>query len=1739
MEICGYTVTERLNNSAYTLVYRAVQKNSGKSVVLKLPKSIYPTPDALIKIRHEYDTCSLFQHNKIVPVLGLEEHEHKLVLIREDFDAVPLSFIKKTGSQDLLWFLDIAIQLSDGLREVHHKKVIHKNFCPDNILYRPITGRIKLVDFSIATRAEEEHPYLSENFSLEGSLPYISPEQTGRLDMPLDYRTDFYSLGVTLYQLLTGILPFETDDPVELLHSHIAKTPTAPHEHDPAIPPTVSNIILKLLEKSADKRYQSCNGLIPDLMKCMIELKDQQAIVDFSIGRKDVSKRFSIPQKLYGRTEELEKILEACRDTSTDRKKITLIRGCSGIGKTTLTQEALKILKTRDTTIINCKIDQDSSNLPYEPIIKGFNEILQEILITDDTTIEEWKITMLNSIGDQAQVITAIIPDLELIIGPQIPAPELPPTESKIRFTRLFLRFIAGCSSQTGMLVFFLDDLRWIDQESIELLGTIAQDPSISCIFIGTYRDDDPDEPERPHSPLVLFEEDGFDISTIYLEPLSPENISSLLSESLFSPFESVKALTDICLKKTDGNPFFLKELLKELDSSGHLTFNTTNGRWDLDIKAIFERPVMHNVGATLSQRLAGFSHTTQNILKIAACIGNAFNLSTLAALNRKSRQQTLHDLAETIREGLVLQIKPQPDEEHHPQQIVQPEEFFQFAHDHIRNAAYDLIPENDQHHFHLQLGRLLMQTLPPDIKDQQIFNIVSHCNRGIDLLITQREKLNLAVLNLKAAHKAKNAGAYHSYYTFAKTSLRLLPEDIWKSDYSLALQVNTKVAESASLCGLLEEMEDFFQIIIKKSRTLLDKTKVYHIKIRACIATNRLPEATRSGLEILAEMGIIFPKNPGKFSILKAIVTTKIILSGKTTEYLLNLPEITDPFQKSRMDFLHEIETPAYYTNPALLPFLGLTAIKLSLKHGNSINSAIIGYPTYGYLLSSFFPGEIENGYNFGLLALKIREKLDSDGSPRPLYLFNNLIAHWKNHINTTLPQFLAAYRLGLNCGDLETAANCACSYSCRLLFLGYNLEETEKELSFYHREVDKFDQKIPLHRLSIFQQATTNLLHHNDDHIDITGRFYDSEKMVPLHHDSKDYTTLCIYHMMTMIHAYLFDNFELAEKHGRECAKLITHVMSSIYVPLFHFYYTLTILEIGQSHFDLKNSYRLKSVNSSIKKMKQWASFSPDNFEHKYLLMKAELNRSLGKRGKAADLYDESIKSARKSGYLREEALGLERAAHFYFKQGRSHLAKPYLTESLHCYRKWGAQAKIYHIENTIQKLIQDPPPPSNNPFFAQKETHSLLSYDDNAPWFDVMSVIKTSRIFAGEVVLGDLLKILITILLENAGGQTAFLLLKINSDWIVKAKATIDDSQGTLLDAPPIVFRHQMSQAIINYVGRSLETIVLNDACSKGKFINDNYILEHKPKSILCMPILHQREAIGILYLENNLTQGAFQPDRLEILNLIASQAAISIINSLLYEELEGTVKKLNKEVGKRKETQIQLMHAGKLSALGRISASIAHEFGNPLIGIKYLLDDLGNRIDLSPEDKKLVNIGLEECERMKDLINDLHNLHRPSTGKRKLFNLNDAAHNILLFQRKNLKNSRIVVETDLDPNLPSIRAVEDQITQAVVSLTINAADSMEEKGGQLLIKTSHDIDHVIIEVSDTGCGIVPELQEHIFEPFFSTKDAVEGTGLGLAIAYSIITSHNGEITFSSTPGEGSTFKIELPCPNDYDD
>jgi len=1718
-ELAQHEILEKIYDGDTSVIYRAQNSATEKFVILKFLKKNYPGNELLRSFTREYSITASFQSEQIVKAYSLEKYQNSLVMILEDCGSVTLASIISKVKKDLGWGLDIAIKLTDALIEIHQQNVIHQDLNPANILYDNDNHTIKIIDFGAA---EIDHevciPSIKNNITIS-ALPYISPEQTGRYNKILDYRTDLYSLGITLYQLFTGTTPFWATDPIELIHFHLATPPRPPSLIDLTIPETLSNIILKLIRKPRKPRYQTCSGLLADLHRCREEWQSCNTISKFILGENDLPDKLIFPKKLFNREHALSILHGVIQKKKESPSSVIVIRGSPGIGKTSLVYEFKNSLPRHSHFFLTGKCDLVALGRPYCALTEVLQILVSSILVKSKDSIRKWKIKIVETLQENGQILVDLIPELEIIIGKQPPQPPLSPYEAEQRLCQLCCVFIQLFATANRPVIIFLDDIHRADLATLKLIHHLTTSPVLrNVFFIFCYRDNEVNKKHLLTATLNSIQQKAEFFTTLQLPSLNRDNVVEFLSITLSYPRERVVELAEICFKKTGGNPFFLKQFIHSINRKGYLKFSPQKRRFHWNIPAITCEKSTRNITDILVQRIQMLPKRSVTVLKNAACIGKSFSLQTLASTVDRSTEKLWSQLQELFSEGLLVVDTMSADRDTSRPRIF-------FAHDQVQQVAYSLLTEEEKRMIHLKIGQYLQNEGNHRLHE---FDIVSHLNRATTYITSPTERLDLAAANLRAGKKAKNTASYETALSFLQVGLTLLPEKSWSTHYTLTLDLHTEASEAAYLNHDYDKMEQLFRRVCSEASSLLDKTRVYRIKIRAQKSSSRLTEAVETGEEILNMLGVRLPKSPSRILTSAQFIGTRIFMSRWKTYDLLNLPEMKSTYQREAMRFLVDIGTAAYYAKPKLLPFIAMKAIQLSLKYGNSTFAGQIAYPTYGILLCGIPGGNVSAGYNYGQLALKLQERLNTKTDPATIYLVNNLIIHWKDHIRETLPPLLTAFKGCTESGEFEYAANAAYSYSYRLYYLGQNLNKIQQELDYYHGEIEKYNQPIALTRQNLYRQAVANLLETNGSPERFQGEFYNEKEMIPHHKMAGDHTTLFQLYLLKMIHCHLFGKYVEALTCSRKAQKLLQSILSSIFVPIYHFYDSLirlALYEDAPKHIRLQHSYRIKN---NQRKMKKWSAHSPQNYHHKYNLVEAEKARVKGHRIQALDLYDSAIDLARTNGYLQEEALALELTGRYYASLGKVHLARPYMRESRYCYYRWGAIAKVEQLDRqksvTTLGVSQRLPSPDIIPktFLSRRRGSGL----------DMMTVVKASRILTEETTLSELLKKIMQIFLESSGAQRGVLVFKEKERWYIKVAGSAKRTEIDLLDNIDLDSQNRASSAIINYVISTKRDLILSDATREGMFTDDQYIVKNSPLSILCVPLIHHKEIVCILYLENNLTARAFPPERQELLHLLGNQAVINIKNSRLFEKLKESVSEFRLEIKKRRKVQLQLLHSEKLSALGRLSSSIAHEFGNPLMGIRYLLSDFIERPDLSSEDRDLLHLGMEECQRMKKLLKNLGQLNRPTTGEKTRTNIQKTMDNVLFFQDKYLYSQNLKIVKNYTKNLPDTLVIEDQISQVLLNLIINAIDATKNRGGTITITTWKTETNVFLSVADTGKGIDPEYQDNIFEPFFSTKKTVDGTGLGLSTSYGIIKQHKGQLTFVSETGKGTKFTLSLP-------
>lgn len=1266
LSIPGVAVKTLLYESTNSLVYRAIREADNQPVILKLLKESYPTPQELVRYRTEYRITKELKEAGVVQVYGLQKYQNTLVMFVEDFGGESLKIWMQQRQFSLKEFLVLAIAITEILGQIHAANIIHKDINPSNIVFNPGTGELKIIDFGISTQLTRETPTLKNPNVLEGTLAYMSPEQTGRMNRSLDYRTDFYSLGVTFYELLTYQLPFETIDALELVHCHIAKQPLLPSEVNGEIPKVISDIVMKLMAKTAEERYQNAFGIKADLEECLKQLINNRKIANFPLALQDISDKFQLPQKLYGREQEIDSLLGAF-ERVVDKSELMLIAGYSGIGKSALVQELYKPITQKRGYFISGKFDQYQRNIPYSAVVSAFRELIKQLLTESEAQLNQWRQKLLEVLGINGQVIVDVIPEIELIINKQPRLIELGSTEAQNRFNLVFKDFIKVFTKPEHPLTIFIDDLQWADGASLKLMQLLMAYSSPGLFLIGAYRDN---EVSVAHPLMLTLDEiakNGTIINRISLSPLNLVNITQILGDTLNSEEEMIKPLAELLQFKTGGNPFFMNEFLKSLYTERLLKFCFVTRKWQWSLTEIQGQGFTDNVVELMAGKIQKLPESTQVLLKLAACIGNQFDLKIVGAIASKSLKQTASELYTAVAESLVMprgKIEDLQLDTHEELSLGYSLEY-QFIHDRIQQAAYSLIPESDKPLLHQQIGKLLLQNTPDDKREEKIFDIVNQLNFTIELISEGIERYELAQLNLIAGKKAKASAAYEPALNCFIIGLKLLPEDSWDRQYSLALALHLEAAEAAYLKGDFEQMEKLVKIVQIQAKTLLDRSQAIEIRIPALIAQSKLEEALDTGIEILKQLRVKLPKKPNKLSILMGLLETNFALWGKQIDDLANLPEMSAPYQLAAMRILSRITSSAYIAAPQLLPLIAFKQVFLSVKYGNS-NESIYAYATYGLILCGVI-GDIVAGYQFGELALKLLERSDSKQiKTSTLETVYGFIKHWRGHLKETLIPLLEAYKNGRETGDLEFASYSALIYCYHSYLMGKELTEVEREIANYSHATSQLQQETASNFIKIYWQSVLNLRGHSESGYRLIGEAYDEKTLLPICLAVNNRTAILTIYLNKMMLCYLFEEYHQACEFATLTERYLDGMPGTILIPVFYFYAALSQLSVAEYLKLVQKIILLKQIGYKKKKLNRWADFAPENYLHKYTLVKAELNRIIGKDVLAMECYDRAISLAKENEYIHEAAIAYELAAKFYLSKGKELTARTYMQEA-----------------------------------------------------------------------------------------------------------------------------------------------------------------------------------------------------------------------------------------------------------------------------------------------------------------------------------------------------------------------------------------------------------------------------------------------------------------------------------------
>ncbi|MEH2427537.1 MAG: AAA family ATPase [Nostoc sp.] len=1551
-KLLNYRISEQLYAGSRTLVYRAIREADQLPVVIKLLQQEYPTFNELLLFRNQYTIAKNLDLPGIVHPYSLEPYRNSYALVMEDFGGISLKdwLNQKIESNQytLTEFLDIAIALSNTLDGLYRHRVIHKDIKPANILINPETKQVKLIDFSIASLLPRETQEIYSPNVLEGTLAYLSPEQTGRMNRGIDYRSDYYSLGVTFYELLAGHLPFPSNDPMELVHCHIAKQPEQLGDRgqvvtersrsrsvfdrrsgaggggEEEIPEVLCEIVMKLMAKNAEDRYQSALGLKFDLEKCLEQLKNTGRIESFPIAQRDICDRFIIPEKLYGRQAEVENLLDAFERVSQGSTEIMLVAGFSGIGKTAVVNEVHKPIVRQRGYFIKGKFDQFQRNIPFSAFVQAFRDLIGQLLSETDAQFEQWKSKILSALGENGQVMIEVIPELESMIGKQPPAPELSGSAAQNRFNSLFLKFTQVFTALEHPLAIFIDDLQWADSASLKLMHLLMSEADIGyLLLIGAYRDNE----VNPVHPLMLTLEEiqklDTTVNTITLLPLDRVSINHLVADTLSCSLALATPLTELVLSKTKGNPFFSTQFLKALHQDQLITFNFDGGYWECDIAQVRSLALTDDVVEFMAIQLQKLSKETQEVLKLAACVGNQFDLETLAIIHEKSQLETATDFWKAVQDGLIIPTNEVYKFYHDESEfIIQNSEFqqynspdscsYRFLHDRVQQAAYSLIPESQRKATHFKIGQLLLNNTLPEALEASIFDIVNQLNEGIDIIDEQSQRYEMAQLNLVAGKKAKASTAYRAALKYFTLGRELLIDESWLANYKTTFELHRESAECEYLTGSFDQAERLFEIALAQNQDRFEQVDIYRIQMYLKMTQGEnIAASIEAGVKGLSIMGMHLPVTPEEQQ--AAIETELQELKAKLQTVgipdLFDLPEMTDRDQKVCMGILADLWAAAYMGGDQYLSCLApLLMIGLSLRYGNAESSGF-AYCLYGMNLAN--QGNYQTAYEFGTLALKLDRHFNST---QFIFKTNNIFAHTTNpynqHLKTNLPLSQQSFQVCQETGNLVFGVWAVSFLIWAMLIKGDRLSDVYAETEKYLSYVQQVNDANMLYAFSLQRQFLLNLQDISKTTDLLEDRNDEDIPYIEVWRQKNNFEHGINWYCFLKIQlSYLYGRYADAVEAAEEAEKTLGCNSGFFPIIQYHFYYPLSLIALYPNVTLEKKKQYWDIIQEHQQIQKTWANSCPDNFLHRYLLLSAEIARISGKYMDAIESYDRAIAKAKENEYLNEEALANELAAKFYLEWGKERIAQEYLINAYYCYTHWGAKAKVDDLEQRYPQLLA-PILQQKRSLFTPNETFanidsistfhptinkSVTSSSNISIMLDLATVLKASQTLSSEIELDKLLTKLLQVVMENAGADKCALLLLKENRLVVEATAQAGE-KSTVLQSIFVEDSAEVPHSLIYAIKRNLQSTVIFDTALHPALIADPYIIRQQPKSLLCTPILYQGKLLGILYLENNLMTGAFTSDRVEILNLLCTQAAISLENARLYQQAQNTLENL---------------------------------------------------------------------------------------------------------------------------------------------------------------------------------------------------------------------------------------------------
>jgi PAS domain S-box-containing protein len=1845
IELSRY-VLEALRNDEEFILYRGRSKDDAFQVLVLSPVVQYPTPESLKRLEHEYSLREELDPAWAARPIAMTFHWGRPVLVLEDPGGTPLD--KLLGQAlDLGSSLCLAISLATAIGHLHQRGMIHKDIKPANVLVNAATGKVWLMGFGIASRLPRERQSPEPPEFIAGTLTYMAPEQTGRMNRSIDSRSDLYSYGVTLYEMLTGLLPFTASDAMEWVHCHVARRPMPPDEHTKGIPRTISAIVMRLLAKTAEERYQTAAGVEADLRRCLAEWEKLGRIDSFSLGTHDASDRLWIPERLYGRDREVKVLFDAFeRVVVSGTSGLALVAGYSGIGKSSVVNELQKAIVLPRGIFIAGKFDQHKRDIPYGTLAQAFQTLVRQILSKSEQEVGHWRDAIRQAIGPNGRLIANLVPELELIIGQQPPVPELPPQETQHRFQAVFRHFLRVFARKEHPLTLFLDDLQWLDAATLALIEHLVSHPDAKhFLIIGAYRDNE----VSPSHPLMLtldsIRKAGVILDEIVLKPLSLKDVNQFIADALRCERVRSKALARLVHKKTAGNPFFVIQFLTALAEEHLVEFDAREAAWEWDLAQIHTRGFTDNVVELMISKLRRLPVATQEALKQFACLGHNAKIATIATVNGRSEEEIHWAMWEAVRVGLVLSLPGS----------------YKFLHDRVQEAAYSLIPPQLCAEVHLRIGRLLIERMTPKEITESIFDVVNQLNQAVDLIDDPEERLSLLRLNVVAGMKAKSAIAYASARNYLAQARALLSPDAWNRRYNETFDLYLAFSECEYLVGNFAPADELFGLILGRANSDLDRTKVYSLRMKLYQVAGKYDDGVAVALEALRLFGLTFPESDEEIQAAAdaELVDVPINLRGRPIGELVDAPLATDPAVRAIINLLVDAEPCAYIGRPKLFPLIALKAVNFSLRYGHTDQSSF-AYAVYALILVSAV-GDLASAFQYSEMSLRLNEKLKN---PRLrgtlLHLHGDHINFWRRHISTDMPILEQAFIACLEVGDLVYAGFLAFETVWQAIEKGDTLRDVLALSVKYAAFARESHNEAVYETIRLEQQFIASLEGRTKDPMSFEDGAFDEEACFAEIVKATFGCGIVFYHIMKQILAFVHGRHTEALDAAAQAEPILGAAMAMPIEATYHFYHALTLTALYTAASSAQQQEYGRILGDKLKKLQLWADNCPENYRNRQALLLAEVARIEGRDLDAMHLYEEAIQSARENGFIQNEAIAHEVAARFYAARGFESIAQTYIRNARYCYLRWGALGKVRQIDLQY------------TPLHEERTPSPAATIETPVEQLDLGTVMKASQAVSGEIVLEQLVETLMVIAVEHAGAERGLLILPHGEQHRITAEARTDRDEVEVQLRQASVTPFDLPDSLLRYVIRTQESVILDDASVQNLFSEDEYVRQRRPRSILCLPLVKQAKLMGVLYLENNLAPRVFTTKRLAMLELLASQAAISLDHARLYADLaqenndrrkaeealraseerwsklaenssagialfapdgrfiaanlalqkmvgytedelqgrtasditheedraateariaegyegqrrvyrvekrylrkDGTVmwadvssvfvpasgnnsaffsavivdcterKRAEEELHQKevslREAQTELAHVSRVTTMGELAASIAHEVNQPLAGIvtnanaglRWLAGDSPNLAEAREAIRRIIRDG----NRAADVILRMRALFKKARTAKERLDVNEAIKDIVTLAQNEVRRNNVALRTELAANLPSVMSDRVQLQQVVLNLILNGIEAMstvQDHPRELVIRTQRgeDDDEICVTVQDSGIGLDPRNRERIFDPFHTTKPG--GLGLGLSISRSIVESHGGRLWAVSNDGPGATFQFTL--------